>query len=217
MSQLPDVWMMLPHATDMPESVRDAIRQQAEPWSAAAGSTIFDVGDPCPGLVLLVSGEIRISRRRGRGRGVLLYRVRPGEICPMSAISVLGQHPCLVSASAEGDARGVLLPAELLRTVLADCPAFRDSLFQGAAMRMAHAVELIEDLAFGTVEQRVARWLHSRSAPILVTHSEIAEDVGTAREVVSRVLKELEHQKIVSLRRGEVWVSQPNALRRAIG
>lgn len=216
-SQLPDAFLALQNLSAVPDSVRDMIADCAAPWSAVAGDQLVEAGEPCPGLPLLASGELRVSRRRGRGRGVLLYRVRPGELCPMSAISALGRHRSLVSLSAEGSARGVFVPSESLRDIIADSSEFRDFVFEGVSARMAEAIELIEDLAFGTVEHRVARWLLSRSTPITVTHSEIADDVGTAREVVSRILKDFENQHVLSLRRGEIWITKRDSLAALLG
>lgn len=180
-----------------------------EPISAPEGTVLFQPGQACERLVLLTEGLVRVRMVSESGREIELYRVRPGETCVMSIACMMGERPYQAEGIADQDIKGVSISRGLFREMLAESTAFRDAVITVQTRRVFDLVSLVDELAFHRTESRLASRLLQRADKtdsVAETHQELALDIGTAREVVSRRLKRFETQGLVALERGRVRI-----------
>ena len=165
----------------------------------------------CWEIALLAHGCLRVSKRRASGREITLYSVRAGELCTLEVLAVLAGTPYRAEAVVEEEASGVAIPATVFRDLVDREPVLRAYLFRTSEARLAQALELVSDVALGTLEQRVAGLLlrlagPEPSMPISVTHDRLAQELACAREAVSRILGTWERTGLVRLGRAQLWL-----------
>lgn len=177
-----------------------------------AGTTLFREHEACAGFPLLIEGEVRVSRSTSQGRALELYRVVPGELCLVSSSALFAQSALSAHGVTTRDTRLALLPPEAFRAALAD-PTFRDFVLGLFAERMADLTALIEAVAFRRLDQRLAAALLGHGSPIKTTHQALADELGTVREIVTRLLHRFEREGWLSLSRESISVRNANALR----
>ncbi|WP_374380383.1 Crp/Fnr family transcriptional regulator [Dongia sp.] len=194
----------------------DAVRRltaEAQPVAAPAGSILARPGEALPHFVLLTRGTVKVRGLSQGGREIVLYRVTPGETCVLSAAALLGDLALGAELVAETDIAGFALPQALFNRLTAESTAFRKLIFATLATRLSDIVALLEDVAFRRIDARLAAYLLGKgTGSQALTHQEIAAELGTAREVVSRQLKEFERRGWVRLARGEVEIRDRDAL-----
>jgi CRP/FNR family transcriptional regulator len=171
------------------------------------GQSICREGAICTHLPLVLAGSARVYKIGESGREITLYRIGPGESCVLTAACILsGRHfPAL--AAAETAVEVVAVPAQRVLDWLATSSEWRAYVFGLVAQRLADVIGVVEDVAFRRLDQRLADHMLLASgglANLAATHQQIADDIGTSREVVSRVLKDLEQRGLVALERGRV-------------
>ncbi len=181
-----------------------------------AGTTLFAEHEPCRGFPLVVSGTIRVFKATPGGRELPLYRVAPGETCIVSSGCLLGGIDYNARGVAETDVRLRLLPRADFDALLAE-PAFRAFVFRLFAERMAGLMELVEEVAFRQLDQRLAAHLLGHGSVVHATHQALADELGTVREMVSRLLKGFEAQGLVRLGRERIEITDPRRLRALAG
>jgi len=190
--------------------LRQEIAQQ-KILHAPQGHHLFREGDACRGYVLLLKGMVRVYKMDTEGREILLYRVKSGQSCMLTTTCLLGLQPYPAQGVTESAVDMVLLPAKIFDRLLAESESFRRFSMAHMGERICEMMMLIENVAFGRMDQRVARVLLQRikqqASPLLVcTHQDIASELGTAREVVSRMLKNFERHGWLTLSRGAIQV-----------
>ncbi|ABC22046.1 Crp/Fnr family transcriptional regulator [Rhodospirillum rubrum] len=179
-----------------------------------AGTILFRTGARCESYVLVVSGAIRVHRTSPGGREIVLYRVEGGQSCVLTTNCLIAARDYDAEGVAETDVEMIALPAPTFRRLLAASEAFRDFVFAAYASRLSDLLLLIEEVAFGRIDVRLAGWLAARGdQPIAITHQDLAVELGTAREVISRQLKDFERRGWVDLGRGIIAPRDPQALR----
>jgi CRP/FNR family transcriptional regulator len=189
-----------------------------QPMRAPAGRVFFRAGDPCPGLLLLDRGSVRVYLVTGSAREVTLYRVAPGEACVLSTQCLMTGDPCCAEGIAETDISGLFLPASQVDRLLASDAGFRRLVFQHYGERLIDLVMLVDSIVGTPVEARLARYLTQKAGAdneAAMTHQAIAADLGTAREVVSRHLKDFERRGLVALARGRIRIADRAGLETA--
>lgn len=182
------------------------ITAQSHPFAASARTPLFEPGHACEGLPFVVSGAIGVSRPLPNGQDVPLYRVGPGDLCAVSVHALLSRSPYAARLQALDDVHGVMLPAELVFALVDAEPPFRHALLHALASRVGSFVGLVEQVAAARLDERLARLLVERGPVLTVTHQALADELGTAREVVSRILEAFKTRGGVHLRRGRVEV-----------
>jgi CRP/FNR family transcriptional regulator len=192
----------LPALAGLPPRLRDALEAQAQPLRFAAGKTLFDVGCACATFLILDSGSLRVTKPAPSGREILLYRVRPGESCILSVACLLSESVYSARGTAETELVGFTLPRVFFCQLLDEWPPFRQFIFAFFSERIVELMGLIEEVAFRALNERVASALLAHCEPVMITHQRLADEVGSVREVVSRILKEFEAQGLVRLERG---------------
>ncbi|HTH17071.1 MAG TPA: Crp/Fnr family transcriptional regulator [Magnetospirillum sp.] len=178
-----------------------------------AGTVLFQDGSECQAYVLVLDGSVRVQKVSENGREIVLYRVEAGQSCVLTTNCLIAREDYAAQGIAETDIRALVLPAATFRALLAKSEAFRDFVFSAYATRIGDLLMLIEEVAFGRIDVRLAGWLRQRAgSAIRVTHQEVAVELGTAREVISRQLKEFERRGWVALGRGRIEVTDAAGL-----
>ena len=193
---------------------------QAELMAAAIvmniseGTVVFDENQPCQGFPLLLSGNIRVIKAAPNGRELQLYRVMPGESCILTSSCLLGHTRYHARGIAEQAMEMVLLPATAFHTLLGKQEAFRSYVFNLFSDRLTDLMQLVSAVAFQKLDQRLANLLANKPNPIHITHQALADELGSAREIVSRLLKGFAEQGWVKLGREQIDVTDAAALKR---
>ena len=180
---------------------------------------LFRVGDRRESICLVGSGNIRVYVSGMSGRGVLLYNVRAGEICPINMRMVLARTVALANAGASADLVAVVLDRTALRDLSARFSEFRRFVEQSVADRFEEIIVRISDITTRSVDHRLIDLLleefdssKSRRPTIEMTNDDLALAIGTAREVVNRKLRDFERIGALKLGRGRIWLEDRAAL-----
>jgi CRP/FNR family transcriptional regulator len=176
---------------------------------------LVSAGAACSHLPLVLDGSLRVFTTSGSGREITLYRIGRGESCVLSATCIVRGDRFPAVAAAEGTADVLLVPADVAARLVDEQPAWRRFIFDLYARRLAEVLTLIEEVAFQRVDERLAAHLLARApngGPVLATHAAIADELGTSREVVTRILADFEARGLVALHRGHIDVSRPAGL-----
>lgn len=179
------------------------------------GATIFEEGDPCTKLAFVVSGVVRVYKMAENGREMTLYRIIPGESCILSISSLLSNNPLGAIAVVEEEVQAILVTDRMFRLWMETQPGLQRFVFDLLSRRLSSVLTIVEEVAFGRVDHRMAKYLFDHmqeGGKVHCTHQLIATEIGTSREVVSRTLKEWELAGLVELGRGMVIVLDRNGL-----
>ena len=179
-----------------------------------AGTVVFDEDQPCQGFPLLLAGNIRVIKAAPNGRELQLYRVTPGESCILTSGCLLGNTRYHARGIAENTLEMVLLPATAFHGLLEKQEAFRSYVFHLFSERLTDLMQLVSAVAFQKLDQRLANLLTSKPSPIHATHQALADELGSAREIVSRLLKGFAEQGWVKLGREQIEVTDATALKK---
>lgn len=179
------------------------------------GALVFKPGDNCENFLVVVKGSVRVSQLSETGREIVLYRVQNEESCLLTTANLLAQEKYSVSAVTETEVEAILLPAASFDAGLQKSPEMRRFVFNNFSHRMAEFFVLIRELAFETLDVRLRHKLlqqSSENALVSMTHQDLAAELGSTREVVSRRLKEFEQLGWIKLHRGRIEITNKNAL-----
>jgi len=172
-----------------------------------ANSVIAEPGVKCAQLALLLSGQVRVYKLAESGREITLYRIERGETCVLTTSCILNSSVFTALAVTESPVEAILLPAVFIRKWLDEYACWRTFVFALVTRRLDNLMTTIDEVAFRRMDVRIARWLDSaadREGLVSATHQKIADELGTSREVVSRILKDFELQGCITLHRGSV-------------
>jgi CRP/FNR family transcriptional regulator, anaerobic regulatory protein len=186
---------------------------RAELREVPAGTVMFDEGAPCSAFPMLLEGSIRVSKGSASGRELQLYRVVPGEACVLTSSCLLGGARYGARGVTEGPVRMLALPAPLFARFLDTEPAFRAYVFALFAERMSELMQLVEAVAFRRLDRRLAAMLLGKGKTLRTTHQQLAEELGTVREIVTRLLNGFAEQGLVALGREQIEIRDARALR----
>ena len=180
------------------------------------GATVFRAGDAATQFPLVVSGSIRVEKITTTGREIVLYRVTEHETCILSIAGLLTGEEYAAEAVAETDVVAYVLSAAKFNTLMHDSAAFRGLVFEGYSKRLAAMMARLEEIMCTPVSVRLAERLLALmdgAGEVAATQQSLAADLGTAREVVGRLLKSFVASGAVVLRRGGLLVVNPATLR----
>lgn len=188
-----EIWQQLIH---------DGRRMVREP-----GEALFHSGEPCHFFLLLLDGSVKVQKLSADGHELTLYHLQPGQTCELATVCLLAGKRYPVEAIAETHVEALLLDRAQFQMLLGRIEAFREFIFSSIDRGMGTLLSLVEDIAFGPLDRRLAHtliMLAGSNDHVCITHQEVATELGTAREVVSRLLKEFERRGWVQLQRGKV-------------
>ena len=180
-----------------------------------AGTVMFSERSPCAGYPLILSGSVRVLQRYPNGRELQLYRVKPGESCLLSGSCLLGQADYVASGIAETELELLILPPAEFNALIASDETFRHHVFAMYGERLAALMQVVEAIAYQKLDQRLAALLVNRDAEggeIHTTHQALADELGSVREIVSRLLRSFEDRGWVDLGRERIRVVDRSAL-----
>lgn len=178
------------------------------------GTVLFDENQPCGGFPLLLSGNIRVIKSSPNGRELQLYRVQPGESCILTSSCLLGNTRYHARGIAEQATDMVMLPPAAFHTLLDKQETFRGYVFHLFSDRLTDLMQLVTAVAFQKLDQRLANLLINKPNPVHTTHQALADELGSAREIVSRLLKGFADQGWVRLGREQITITDVPALKR---
>lgn len=191
---------------DVSPQLRTLLRTDLQRVEAPSGRMLFDLDSSCSLFLLLVSGTIRVVKPATSGREILLYRLQPGDSCVLTVSCLLGHNSYPARGLVEQELAGYAISEPVFHRLLGESAPFRAFVFRYFAERVAELMQLVEEVAFGPMDRRLASLLVARGPVVVATHQMLADELGTVREVVSRRLKQLETAGLVRLERGQVAV-----------
>lgn len=181
---------------------------QAQHIKLLAGQFVCLEGDICNHLPLVIFGSVRVYKIGESGREITLYHLEQGDSCIMTASCIISQKIFPAFALAETDVEAVIIPANSLRKWVTHNSIWQEYIFGMLSQRLANVIEIIEEVAFRRMDCRIASYLlnnaNHKIKTIRITHETLAQELGSSREVVSRILKTFEKQGLLSLSRGRI-------------
>ncbi|MBV8795455.1 MAG: Crp/Fnr family transcriptional regulator [Hyphomicrobiales bacterium] len=202
-----------PMLNDLPAAERESAFRAASLMKVPVGAALFDEGEPCRGFALLLSGTVRVSKVAPNGRELHLYDVAPGDSCVLTCACLLGQSTYNARAVAREDLEIIVLPAAAFRDLCSRLEPFREQVFARFSTRMTEMMELIAAVAFQKLDQRLASSLIAKPSPIRTTHQALADELGSIREIVSRLLKNFADHGWIRLGREQIEVLNSGSLK----
>lgn len=213
-----DLLALYPVFSELPPNRFAAFADTAEPVQYPAGTVLFDEHAPCMGFPLIMSGRIRVSKQapapegKTAGRELPLYRVEPGEICLLSTGCLAGHSDFQARGVAETAISLVMLPPALFEE-FTQHPPFRQFIFSQFSARLQELMGLVEAVAFQRLDQRLANALLGRGRILHLTHQQLADELGTIREMITRLLGRFEERRLVQLSREKIEILDAPRLR----
>ena len=204
-----------PALAALDDPVWSSIRDSARTMRVPAGTVVFRDSDPCRSYLLVISGSIRVQKTAENGREITLYRVEDGQTCVLTTSCLLAGNAYPAEGITETDVTAVSVPLAQFQRGLNESPGFRSFVFSAYGERISSLIVLVEEIAFGRLDVRLTTCLLQRAGEdgeVETTHQALAAELGTAREVVSRQLKEFERRGWIQLQRGRVRLLDRAAL-----
>lgn len=177
---------------------------------------VFDEHQACRGFPLLLAGSVRVIKVAPSGRELLLYSVAPGESCILTTSCLLGDTEYSARGVAVEPVEMAILPPPLFKALVDAHEPFRNYIFALFSERMSDLMQLVSAVAFQKLDQRLAALLISRASPIRATHQALADELGSVREIITRLLRHFSEQGWIRLGREQIEVIDPKALNRLV-
>jgi CRP/FNR family transcriptional regulator len=202
-----------PALDGLPTPLRDRFDAEARVLTAPVGTVLFQPGSPCQAFPLVLEGAVRVARIAESGREIVLYRVVPGEPCVVTTHCLVGHGDYPARGTVETPFTAVAVPSPLFDALLAGHAPFRAALVAHFAERVMTLMTLVEEVAFGRLDARLGTVLAARGPEVRTTHQALAEELGSVREAVSRLLKQFENHGWIRLGRERIAVIDADSLR----
>jgi len=207
--QLDQITNAMPILKRADESLLRELQQHAIFARIPAGHDVFVDGDRVDGIALLLSGVVRVYKIGETGREITLYRFGLGESCILSANAIMSQKSFPAIATVEEDAEAVMIPADIFREWVNKYELWREFVFDLLSERLSTVMTVVDEVVFKRMDRRVASLLLNQAKvqnPMRVTHQEIAAELGSSREVISRILEDFSREEIINSGRGTIKV-----------
>ncbi len=226
---------IFPFFATLPPKTRDALLSSAVTKKLEHKQVLVRDGGECSYLPFVLEGTLRLYKASPGGREITLYRIEKGESCILSATCILNDGSFPAVAEAEGETEILLIPSRIIADNVEDHPEWRRFLFGLYAKRLDEVLMLVDEVAFHHMDARLAAYLvkhavggrrsvraargaratasPAKPLPVDRTHAEIADELGTSREVVTRILKDFESDALIETSRGRIRLLDPEKLR----
>lgn len=201
----------------LPRKVRDRLVDVARVVHMPKGAQVFGPMRVPDSLIFLYDGRIRVSHSSDSGREIVLYRVDAGESCVLTTACMLAEEAYNAEGIAETDITVIILPKPAFDRLVAEEEAFRKFVFAAYSRRLLDLLRVVDDVAFGHMDVRLAERLLELAGDmkeIPATHQQLASELGTAREVVSRILSDFQKREMIAQSRGRIALIDKPALRK---
>lgn len=218
----PRAWLSrFPALRDIKDEAWTAAVNVAKLMTIPPDTTIIRKGDPCPNFLLAIDGTVRVFQRAESGREITLFRTGAGEMCISTLKSLIDETHYNVDEVTEGEVCVASIPQEYFHRALAQSDGFRRYVLSTVTHRLCDVIRLTQQVAFESLDLRLACLLGDRlkesGASLEITHQLLAHELGTSREVVSRMLEEFENRGIIRLRRNRIELLSPEGLEQRCG
>lgn len=202
-----------PALLQLESTAREILLKSARVVEAPIGTIGYREGGACGAYVMRLAGQSRVYKMSSSGREILLYRVAAGETCVITTTCLLGNSNYPASTIVEEPIRDVIIPAPAFNQLMVDSKVFRTFVMTNYGALISDLIVLLDEVAFHSLDARLAKLLlDANTETIGRTHQLMADELGTAREVVSRQLKRFEQKGWVKLGRGHVEIANRTAL-----
>lgn len=201
-------WLeQFPALLELEKNARELLAKSARIVEAPIGTIGYSEGMPCNAYVMRLSGQSRVYKMSASGREILLYRVGSGETCVITTTCILGNSDYPASTMVEQPIRDVIVPKAAFNQLMIDSAVFRRFVMENYGALISDLIVLLDEVAFHSLDARLAKLLlDAGDNTVTRTHQQLADELGTAREVVSRQLKRFEQKNWVALGRGHMQV-----------
>jgi len=204
-----------PELSQSQDPIVQRLLKSAHEITVPAGEVVFRRGDICENYLLVARGSVKVILNSASGREVLLYHVKPGESCVLTTSCLLGGDKYPAEGITETTVDALMLPRRVFDQSLGESSAFRRFVFANMGRRFADVIQRMEAVNFTNIDSRLAKTLlehASGQTRLAITHQSLADEIGTAREVVSRHLKAFENQAFIRLGRGVIEIQNMEQL-----
>lgn len=208
------LFQLFPQLTDISLDGKGIV-ERLEQVVIPANTTLFRQGDSCQNYLLILSGSVKVFTRAENGREIVLYHINTGHSCVLTTSCLLSSEEYPAEGVTESDIVAVVIPGPVFDEYVARSAAFRKLVFNSYGERLAALISLVEEISFSKLDVRLAKFLLENSSvntPLITTHQALATELGSAREVISRQLKEFEKNGWVKLSRGKIQIMNQIAL-----
>ncbi|WP_083700479.1 Crp/Fnr family transcriptional regulator [Acidihalobacter ferrooxydans] len=210
------VWFeRFPALRAIDDAAGQRILRAAQIVRVPAQTTVFESGAVCRNYLLIIDGTVRVQQLAVSGREIVLYRVGPGESCVLTTTCLLAHSRYVAEGISETDVVAAAIPAAAFQDAMETSEGLRRFIFAAYGERLAALLRLLEEIAFERLDARLAKRLlalGSDSPHIAITHQALAVELGSAREVIGRMLKHFAEQGWVTTHRGEIEILNRGAL-----
>ncbi|QDC45007.1 Crp/Fnr family transcriptional regulator [Methylophilus medardicus] len=202
-----------PEFEELETESKALLKQHVRIVKAPPGVIGYREGDKCGAYVMRLKGQSRVFKVSVTGREIVLYRVGAGETCVITTTCLLGNSQYPASTIVEEEVEDVIIPEPIFQRLMIDSPVFRKYVMKNYGALISDLILLLDEVAFQSLDARLAKFLLDiGNNSIVRTHQQIADELGTAREVVSRQLKRLEQKGFITMGRGEILLLQRGEL-----
>ena len=199
-----------------PEAL-DRVRTGGQEVQMASGNWLFRLGDRCEGFGFVIDGCVKVSISSETGREMVLYRVRPGESCTVTVSCLINDRPYPAEGITEGPLVALSIPRGLFNDLIGTSVVFRKFVLEIFSTRINSLMELVNEVAFNKLDQRLASRLLELGPVVQMTHQELAGELGTTREMVSRLLENFADEGLVTLGRKRIAIQDPGGFEAIMG
>ncbi len=206
-----------PGLSRLEPAVAEMLRAKSKVMTVPSGTVIFGPGKSPENLLLLLDGSVRVQQVSENGREIVLYRVHAGESCVLTTACPLAYEDYAAEGIAETDVEAVEVPREVFDQLVSQSVSFRNFIFTAYSKRITDLFVVVEEIAFGRLDIRLAQKLLELAGSakhVMATHQQMAAELGTAREVVSRQLQEFHRRGWVGQSRGDIELLDRDSIAR---
>jgi len=207
--QLNRITFAMPFLQQADASLINELKLHAQFAKIPAGHDVFVDGDRVDGIALLLSGAVRVYKIGETGREITLYRFGLGQSCILSANAILSDKSFPAIATVEEDAEAVMIPADVFREWGNKYELWREFVFDLLSERLSTVMTVVDEVVFKRMDRRVASLVLNQAKvqnPMRITHQEIAAELGSSREVISRILEDFSKDGLIESGRGIIEV-----------
>lgn len=208
-NQFERITLAMPFLQRANASLINELKREAQFTRIPAGHDVFVDGDRVDGIALLLSGVVRVYKIGETGREITLYRFGLGQSCILSANAILSDKSFPAIATVEEDAEAVMIPADVFRKWVNKYDLWREFVLDLLSERLSTVMAVVDEVVFKRMDRRVASWLLNQAKfqnPMRITHQEIAAELGSSREVISRILEDFSREGLVNSGRGTIEI-----------
>jgi CRP/FNR family transcriptional regulator len=204
-----------PELAELEPQTKDTLLAATQFDRLRQGDVAYFQGQSCQNYVMCIEGQTRVFKTSESGREIMLYQVGPGETCVLTTSCLIAGTPFPAESTAEADVLLAALPAGVFHSLMTSSPKFRHYVLANYGDLLSSLIMLVDEVAFASLDLRLARRLIAEAGAggvVSKTHQQLALDLGSVREVISRYLSEWERMGWVRSSRGQIEVTDPDAL-----